>query len=157
VTEGTFREDLYYRIGQLTIDIPPLRERPEDAVVLAQHFFELFRNEAVRPLQGLAPDAIAAVARHPWPGNVREMENRMKRALVLTEGPRVRARDLDLSEDSGAQTPSGTLQEAVRDAERRAVERAWAESGANVSRASRLLGVSRPTLYKLLREHGFRE
>lgn len=157
VTEGTFREDLFYRIGQLTIEIPPLRERPEDAVVLAQHFFELFRHDAARPLRGLAPDAIAAVARHPWPGNVREMENRMKRALVLAEGPRITARDLDLSQESGTHGPSGTLQEAVREAERRAVERAWAESGGNVSRASRLLGVSRPTLYKLLREHGFRE
>ncbi len=151
---GPLREDLYYRISELLIEVPPLRERPDDAVVLAQHFFEQFRAGEERPLQGLAPDAIAAVAAHSWPGNVRELENRLKSAIVIAEGSRITARDLKLS---AADSGPPDLKNAVRDAERRAVARAWAEADGNVSRASKLLGVSRPTLYKLLREHGLRE
>jgi two-component system NtrC family response regulator len=148
------REDLYYRLSELLIEIPPLRERPDDAVVLAQHFFESFREG--RPLQGLAPDAVAAIASHSWPGNVRELENRMKRAAVLAEGSRVTARDFDLAA-AEADGPTPRLEDAVREAERRVLTRAWAEAGGNVSQASKLLGVSRPTLYKLLKDHGFRE
>ena len=149
------REDLYYRISQLLIEIPPLRERPDDAVALAQHFFERFREEAGRPLQALAPEALAAIGAHPWPGNVRELENRMRRAVVLAEGPRVGPRDLDLPGASPEESVH-RLEDAVREAERQAVTRAWAESGGNVSRASRLLGVSRPTFYKLMRDFGLR-
>jgi two-component system NtrC family response regulator len=155
VAEGGFREDLYYRISELEIAIPPLRDRGEDALLLARHFFDRFRRDAGRPLQSLGPDAVSAVLRHSWPGNVRELENRLKRAVVISEGPRLTAADLDLgSLDEG---PPPSLQEAVRHAERRAVERAWAEAGGNVSRAGKILGVSRPTVYKLLKEHGFRE
>jgi two-component system NtrC family response regulator len=156
-SEGAFREDLYYRISELLIDVPPLRERPEDAIALAQHFFDRYREQAARPLQGLAPDAIAAVAHHPWPGNVRELENRMKRAVALAEGPRASARDLDLAPVEPEALGDGSLQTAVREAERCAVARAWAEAGGNVTRASKLLGVSRPTLYKLLRDHGLKD
>jgi two-component system NtrC family response regulator len=134
--DGGLREDLFYRVSELLIELPPLRERP---------------------LQGLASDAVAAVAGHAWPGNVRELENRMKRAVVMAEGPRIRATDLGLV---SAEAPLGgetSLRSAVGAAERESVVRAWAESGHNVSRASRLLGVSRPTLYKLLREHGLRD
>ncbi len=155
VGEGSFREDLFYRISELEITIPPLRERAEDALLLARHFFDRFRREAVRPLQGLAPDAVSALLRHSWPGNVRELENRVKRAVVIAEGPRLTPADLDLG--SAEDGVLYTLQEAVRQAERRAIERAWAEAGGNVSRAGKILGVSRPTVYKLLKEHGFRE
>jgi two-component system NtrC family response regulator len=155
VAAGSFREDLYYRIGELEIPIPPLRERAEDAALLARHFFERLRRDAAQPLQGLAPDALSAVLRHPWPGNVRELENRMKRAVVVCEGPRITASDLGL--EVAAQAPAPTLEEAVRGAERLAVERAWAEADGNVSRAAKLLGVSRPTVYKLLKEHGLRD
>ena len=153
--DAPLREDLYYRISELLIEIPPLREQPDDAVVLAQHFFEIFREG--RPLQGLAPDAIAAIASHSWPGNVRELENRMKRAVVMAEGSRVTARALDLEAAGAPEEPTPRLEDAVREAERRALTRAWAEAGGNVSQASKLLGVSRPTLYKLLKDHGFRE
>jgi two-component system NtrC family response regulator len=157
--EGTFREDLYYRLCALTIEIPPLRERLEDLVPLANHFFERFRIEARRPLRGFAPDVLPALARHAWPGNVRELENRMKRAVVMAEGPRLAVRDLDLpggrEEEEGGRTV--TLQEALHEAQARALARAWAQSEGNVSQASRLLGVSRPTLYTLLRRHGIKD
>jgi two-component system NtrC family response regulator len=155
--EGQLREDLYYRISELLIEIPPLRERPDDAVVLAQHFLERIQAESGQPVRRLAPDAIAALASHGWPGNVRELENRTKRAVVVAEGPLIGAEDLGLEAPSeGGAADATSLKEAVREAERRALVRAWTESGGNVSQASRLLGVSRPTLYKLLREHGLK-
>jgi len=158
IAEGDgLREDLFYRLSELVVEVPPLRDRPEDAVLLAQHFLQQHGAQRERPLEGLASDAVAAVARHPWPGNVRELENRMKRASVFSEGPRVSAQDLGL--DGGSESggvASGTLRAAVGAAERDSVIRAWAESGHNVSRASRALGVSRPTFYKLLREYGLR-
>ncbi|HEY5657394.1 MAG TPA: PEP-CTERM-box response regulator transcription factor [Myxococcota bacterium] len=151
------REDLYYRISELMIEVPPLRERPDDAILLAQHFFDRYRERAERPLLGLAPDAITAVARHPWPGNVRELENRVKRAVALAKGPRATAADLDLAPGGSAEPDEGSLQAAVRAAEHGALTRAWAQAGGNVTLASKLLGVSRPTLYKLLREHGLKD
>jgi len=127
-------------------------------VILAQHFLESFRESSPHPPVGLERDAIAAVARHAWPGNVRELQNRVKRAVVLAEGPRISAADLDLSasaaEDGNEDPP--TLREAIREVEVRAVVHAWTEAAGNVSKASRLLGVSRPTLYKLLKEHGLK-
>jgi two-component system NtrC family response regulator len=151
------REDLFYRVSELLIEVPPLRARPEDAVVLAQHFVAKYAKERERPLEGLAAGAVAAVARYPWPGNVRELENRMKRAIVLAEGPRLTAADLGLEAGEAALPADATLRAAVGAAERERVVRAWAESGHNVSRAARQLGVSRPTLYKLLRTHGLRD
>jgi two-component system NtrC family response regulator len=157
VAEGSFREDLYYRINELTIEIPPLRSRPEDAVLLARHFFDRFHREAGLPLRGLSSDAIAAVARYDWPGNVRELENCMKRAVLLAEGPLVTARDLNLEAEGSDSTDPATLKDAVHEVERRELARAWAESGENVSRASKILGVSRPTVYKLLRAYGIKD
>jgi two-component system NtrC family response regulator len=154
VGQGAFREDLYYRLDELSIEIPPLRERPEDAVALARHFLDRFRDEAERPLQGLAADAIPAIAQYRWPGNVRELENRLKRAVVLATGRRVTVDDLDLPTSEATDGPVATLAETLREAERRAVWAAWSRADGNVSRASRLLDVSRPTVYKLLRSHG---
>jgi two-component system, NtrC family, response regulator len=151
---GGLREDLFYRVSELLIEVPPLRARPEDAVLLAQHFLQKHAKQRELPLEGLASDAVAAVARHDWPGNVRELENRMKRAIVLAAGPRLCAADLGLSAEDGRAPADATLRETVGAAERERVTRAWVESGHNVSRASRQLGVSRPTLYKLLRTHG---
>jgi two-component system NtrC family response regulator len=156
-SEDGLREDLYYRISELMIELPPLRERPDDAVVLAQHFLERYREEAERPLLELAPDALAAIAAHAWPGNVRELENRMKRAVALAEGPRATADDLDLTSGDATELADGSLEAALREAEHRALTRAWAEAGGNVTRASKLLGVSRPTLYRLLRDHGLKD
>jgi two-component system NtrC family response regulator len=154
VQTGLFREDLYYRLCELEIAIPPLRERVEDAVLLARHFFEVFRGEADRALQGLTVEAVSAISRHPWPGNVRELENRMKRAVVLAEGSRITARDLDLA--AFEYTRAVSLKDAIQQAERGALARAWAETNENVSETARLLGVSRPTVYKLLRQHGLK-
>jgi two-component system NtrC family response regulator len=154
IREGSFREDLYYRIAELTISIPPLRERPEDARALAHHFFERHRGQAPRALRGLTPGAIEAIAAHAWPGNARELDNRMKRAVLLAGGREVTAADLEFAE---AEEPSSSLKEVLGEAQRGVLQRAWAEADGNVSKLSKLLGVSRPTAYKLLREHGLKE
>jgi two-component system NtrC family response regulator len=153
--EAGLRADLYFRLSELTIEVPPLRERIEDALVLAQRLLEKVQKPHGRAL-ALSRDAVAAIASHAWPGNVRELENRVKRAVVLADGERVGARDLDLAPAEAAEAPLPHLEEVVRAAERQALSRAWAEAGGNVSLASRLLGVSRPTLYKLLRDHGLK-
>ena len=154
VADGTFREDLFYRLRELSVTIPPLRERPEDIPVLAEHFCRRYSEERQQGDAMLTSQAIAAAASHPWPGNVRELENRVKRAVLMAEGNRIGPQDLEL----GSADPIATarLSDAVSEAEEAAVRRAWAQSGGNVSKAAQLLGVSRPTAYKLLRGYGLR-
>jgi two-component system, NtrC family, response regulator len=151
IAEGRFREDLYYRISEVTIRIPPLRERPGCRIVLAQHFLQTYATRMNRKLRGLSEDAMAAIEVHAWPGNVRELENRLKGAVAISEGPTITAGDLGLA--GGLELPVMTLR-AVRDAaERRAVLQALAAAGGNVTRAAALLGVSRPTVYDLVSRH----
>jgi len=154
VAEGTFREDLYYRLAEIVITIPSLAERPGDAVLLARHFLQRYAREMKSQTRDLAPDAAGANEAWNWPGNVRELENRVKRAVIMAEGKLVGAADLDLVED--AADPAFMNLRAARDAaELKAISRALAVSENNVSAAARLLGVSRPTLYDLMKHHGF--
>ena len=152
IAEGRFREDLFYRLAEIVVRIPGLKERPGDAVLLAQYFLTRFARENGRDFKGLTPDAIAAISDWPWPGNVRELENRMKRAVIMAEGSRLTAADLDLvnSSDEAALT----LKVARENADRQAIRRAMLRADGNVSTAAKLLGVSRPTLYDLLRQYG---
>jgi two-component system NtrC family response regulator len=155
VAEGDFREDLYYRLSELSVEVPPLRERSNDCALLARHFFERFRKQARRPLRGLTQGALEAVSRHPWPGNVRELENRVKRGVLMAEGTEVTAADLELGGEGDAQ-PETDLKCRLHATERDALLAAWSEAGGNVSQVSRILGVSRPTVYRMLREHGLK-
>ena len=152
ITTGVFREELYYRLNEVTIQIPPLRERPDDAVVLAHHFLRQFAAEQQRPVRGFASQALAAISSYSWPGNVRELENRIRRAVVAAQGSSVGPLDLDLAMGQES-SETMTLKQSRDKAERQAVSRAMIESEGNVSRAAKLLEVSRPTLYQLLREH----
>ena len=155
VADGSFREDLYYRLAEIVVPIPTLAERPGDAVLLARHFLRHHAKQMGTGARDLSPEAAAAVESWPWPGNVRELENRVKRAAIMAEGKLVTAADLDLEELEGEEAEYINLR-AVRDAaERRAISRALARSENNISAAARLLGVSRPTLYDLLKHHGF--
>jgi two-component system NtrC family response regulator len=156
IAQGLFREDLYYRLAEIVVAIPPLAQRPGDAVLLARHFVMRFAASLNPAVKGIAPDALTAIDRWPWPGNVRELENRMKRAVIMAEGKMVTAADLDLhgaGEDDG---PGNVINlKAVRDvADRTAIRRALARTEGNISSAARLLGISRPTLYDLLKQHG---
>jgi two-component system NtrC family response regulator len=153
VDGGSFRSDLFYRLNPITLRVPPLRERSGDAVLLARYFLAMFNKEFNRSVKGLSDDALTALSIHGWPGNVRELENRMKRAVVMTENKLISAADLELSapdEDLSIYD----LRMARARAEREVVQRALARSNGQLSAASRLLGISRPTLYSLLETHG---
>ena len=148
---GGFRADLYYRINEVGIEIPPLRERTGDAVLLANFYLRRLNQNFDRTIKGFTSDAIAAISAHPWPGNVRELENRMKRAVVMAESKLIAASDLDL--DSGGEAAEfPTLKQLRERAEFDAVTQALALAQNNVSQAAKLLGVSRPTLYDLMRQ-----
>jgi two-component system, NtrC family, response regulator len=149
---GTFRDDLYYRISEITVRVPPLRERQGDSLLLAQFLLQEMAERFARPTRGLSPDAIRAIQAHRWPGNVRELENRIKGAVIMAEGAVVTAADLGL-QDPGGDPEYLNLRAARQRAEAQAVRQSLAVARGNLSRAAELLGVTRPTLYDLLEKH----
>jgi two-component system NtrC family response regulator len=149
---GGFREDLYYRISEVTIHLPALRERQGDSLLIAQMLLQQMSERFGRPTRGLAPDAIRAIQAYPWPGNVRELENRIKGAVIMAEGAVVTANDLGLK-DPGEDPEYLNLRVARQRAEVQAARQALAVARGNVSRAAELLGVTRPTLYDLIERH----
>ena len=155
VRAGRFREDLYYRLTEIVLAIPPLRERVGDAVLLAHHFKERFCRAEGRPTLHFSDDALMAIEDHPWPGNVRELENCVKRAVILCEGAQIGAQDLGLASSGQFGQPVNLRQ--VRDAaEYRVMVMALARTDGCIVKAAELLGVSRPTLYDLMHHHGIR-
>ncbi len=156
IIDGRFREDLYYRLAEIVIRIPTLAERPGDAGLLARHFIAKFAATMNPSVKGLSPDALAAVDCWSWPGNVRELENRIKRAVIMADGKLVTAADLDLPKGEGDDDSMDIINlKAVRDAaDQRAIRRAIARTEGNISNAAKLLGISRPTLYDLIKQHG---
>lgn len=155
IREGSFREDLYYRLSEISVKIPPLRERPGDAVLLAQAFLERYAREQGRNIRGFTADALGALEAHAWPGNVREMENLIKRATIMAEGNQITAADLGL--DTGhTEPPPFNLRQARENAERLAVSRALAHSDGSIAQAAELLGITRPTLYDLMAKIGMK-
>ena len=149
---GQFRSDLYYRIGEAVISIPPLRQRLEDAVYIANRLLRQYAEELDRPPRGLSSDAMAAIVSHNWPGNVRELQNCIKRAVAGANTPVLKAADLRLGAseiDEGALT----LRQARDRAEKAAIRQALAIAKGNISEAARLLDTSRPTVYQLMKQH----
>jgi len=162
IEKGAFRQDLLYRLAGLTVKIPRLAERGDDILVLAQHFIDQFAAEHRRPAVRLGRDAKQTLLSHHWPGNVRELANTLQRAVILADDAIVAAKDLDLNitptkATAGARmTFAGeliSLREARDQAEKRAVDAAVKRAAGNLSSAAKLLGISRPTLYSLLRRH----
>jgi two-component system NtrC family response regulator len=152
--DGRFREDLYYRLAEIVVKIPSLAERSGDAVLLARHFATRFARELNPAVQSLAPDAIDAIDAYPWPGNVRELENRIKRAVIMADGKSVSATDLDLPSAAATEEPVAINLRAAREvADRRAIRHAMSRTDNNISGAAKLLGISRPTLYDLLKQY----
>lgn len=152
IAAGTFREDLFYRLAEIVIRIPPLAERPGDAALLAKAFLHRFAGEMNPQVKGFASDALAAIDGWRWPGNVRELENRVKRAVIMAEGKMVHAEDLDLGVDPD-EPVALNLKSAREASDRRLIRHALARSDGNISNTARLLGVSRPTLYDLLKQY----
>jgi two-component system NtrC family response regulator len=156
IATGRFREDLYYRLAEIVVTIPPLRARLGDPSLLAHAFVRRFAAEHRRSGLALRSDAIAAIEAHPWPGNVRELENCIKRAVIMAEGAAIGAADLGLPVPAAGEEEIGTLRQVREAAERDAVVRALGRVNGNVSRAAELLGVSRPTLYDIMERFGLR-
>jgi two-component system NtrC family response regulator len=152
IGSGGFRDDLFYRISEVTVRVPPLRERQGDSMLLAQFILQQISERFGKPTRGLAPDAIRAIQAYRWPGNVRELENRIKGAVIMAEGAVVTAGDLGL-EDPGDEPEYLNLRVARQRAEAQAVRQSLAVARGNLSRAAELLGVTRPTLYDLLGKH----
>ncbi|QFT77733.1 PEP-CTERM-box response regulator transcription factor [Erythrobacter sp. THAF29] len=150
---GTFREDLFYRLAEIVVRIPGLAERHGDAVLLAKAFLKKFAKEMNPTVTGFAPDALAAIDAHEWPGNVRELENRVKRAVIMADGKLVSADDLDFLGDDEENAEVLNLKAAREQSDRRVIRHALARSEGNISSTAKLLGISRPTLYDLLKQY----
>ena len=150
---GDFREDLYYRLNVLHLDVPPLRERASDIELLAEYFLRKFSGSLRPNLRGFSRQAIAEMTSYPWPGNVRELLHRIQRAVVMCEGTQITARDLAL-ERGGPNSPLASLAKTRAQAEKSAIEASLVAARNNVSKAARYLDISRVTLYRLMEQHG---
>lgn len=157
IKEGRFREDLYYRLAEIVVTVPPLRARAGDAALLAHAFARRFADEQRRGTLQLGEDAIRMISAFPWPGNVRELENCIKRAVIMSEGTTLSAQDIGLQVDSSQDQSNDLDLRRIRDeAERNAIVSALGRSNSNVAKAADLLGVSRPTLYDLMHKLGLK-
>jgi two-component system NtrC family response regulator len=155
IAQGRFREDLYYRLAEIVVDIPPLRSRKGDAALLAHALVRQYAEEHKRGSLALLADAAAAIEAHAWPGNVRELQNCVKRAVIMADGDVLRAADFGLA--APAADELRTLRDVRDEAERDAVVRVLSRVNGNLSRAAEMLGISRPTLYDLLNRFGLKE
>lgn len=156
ISEGRFREDLYYRINGISVNIPPLRERNGDAIVIARAILNKYTKKHNKAVRGFSADALDAVSSYGWPGNIRELENKINRAVIMADGKQVTAEDLEL-EDVDAQYMPFNLKEVRESAESEVIRRAINYSNGNISKTADLLGVTRPTLYSLMGKYGIAE
>lgn len=150
---GNFREDLFYRLAEIVVRIPGLAERHGDPVLLAKAFLKRFATEMNPAVTGFTPDALAAIDAHAWPGNVRELENRVKRAVIMADGKLICAGDLDFGEGADEPPELLNLKAAREAADRQVIRHALSRSDGNISNTAKLLGISRPTLYDLLKQY----
>jgi len=153
IADGRFREDLFYRLAEVVVKIPSLAERAGDPVLLAKAFLKRFAKEMNPQISSFAPEALAAIDGWGWPGNVRELENRVKRAVIMADGKLISAGDLDLQEGVEDDPDVLNLKSARERADRKVIRHALARSEGNISNTARLLGISRPTLYDLLKHY----
>ena len=153
IKEGLFREDLYYRVSEITINIPPYREREEGRLILARTLLQKYAKKQKRAINGFSEDAVAAIESYSWPGNVRELENKIKGAVIMADGKMVTADDMQLSPEED-EPESLNLREVRSRAESKAIRVALTRSFGNISKAAELLGITRPTLYDLMNKYG---
>jgi DNA-binding NtrC family response regulator len=159
VADGTFREDLYYRLYVIVIHLPALRERKSDIPMLLKHFLDGFNQENGRTIEGFSPDALDLLTAYGWPGNVRELRNVVEQMVVLSRTQRIGVRDLPAhirdagGSDGSVSSGTGTLEEM----EKRAIREALKAAGGNRTHAAEALGISRRTLHRKIAEYGFTE
>lgn len=153
IADARFREDLFYRLAEIVVKIPSLADRAGDATLLAKAFLKRFAKEMNPQVKGFAADALAVIDAWKWPGNVRELENRVKRAVIMADGKLISAIDLDLEGDGDEDTQPLNLKSAREQADRKVIRHALARSEGNISNTAKLLGISRPTLYDLLKQY----
>jgi len=154
VADKTFREDLFYRVSEITLNIPPLRDRDEDVIILAQYFLQHFASEYKRNVKSFSDDALSAIKGHRWPGNIRELQNKVKSSVIMTTGTQVTAIDLGFFDHQDKSFELSLNLRAVREqAESIAIQKAYALAEGNMSKTSELLGVTRPTLYSLIEKY----
>jgi two-component system NtrC family response regulator len=153
IKDGLFREDLYYRVSEITINIPPYRDRDEGRLILARTMLQKYSESQNRAINGFSEDAVQAIESYSWPGNVRELENKIKGAVIMADGKMVTAADLGIVADEG-ESDSLNLREVRQEAESKAIRGALTKSYGNISKAAELLGITRPTLYDLLNKYG---
>jgi len=156
VRSGAFRKDLFHRLNGFEIHIPPLRERPSDVPVLAQHFFEMAKDQAKRPLQGIAPEAVEYLRAQAWPGNVRELRNCILRAVSLAQHDRIEVEDVLGSAPDDAAHPSDDPFLSLADLEQRHITAVLHACGGNVKATAKVLQIARSTLYKKMQQHGIK-
>ena len=156
IKEGRFREDLYYRLAEIVVNIPPLRARQGDATLLAHAFVRRFAEEQKRGAMTLREDVLRAIEAHPWPGNVRELENCIKRAVIMAGGNQITLEDIDLNVVQDDQNMLLDLRQVREDAEKRVIITALGRTDGNVVRTAEMLGISRPTLYDLMHRYGLK-
>jgi len=155
VAEKTFREDLFYRVSEITLNIPPLRDRDEDVLILAQYFLQLYALEYKRNVKSFSEDGLSAIKAHKWPGNIRELQNKVKSSVIMTTGTQVTAFDLGFFDHTNTEFELSLNLRSVREkAESLAIQKAYALADGNMSKTSELLGVTRPTLYSLIEKYG---
>ena len=154
VREKQFREDLFYRVSEITINIPPLRDREEDVLILSQYFLQQYATEYKRNVKGFSEDGLSALKNHKWPGNIRELQNKVKSSVIMSTGTQVTAMDLGFfdHEDQGYEL-SLNLRAVREQAETLAIQKAYALSTGNMSKTAELLGITRPTLYSLVEKY----
>ena len=153
--EGEFREDLFHRLAVITINLPPLRDRGEDILHVANALLKDFVVEHDRKITGFSPEAVRAIHTYGWPGNIRELSNRINRAVIMAEGVRISAEDLELN-SSSVSKDNVTLKEAREAVEKEVLEAAMARNQGNLTRTAKDLGISRPALYDLMDKLGMR-
>ena len=155
VADKTFREDLFYRVSEITLNIPPLRDRDEDVIILAQYFLQHYAMEYKRNVKSFSEDALSAIKAHKWPGNIRELQNKVKSSVIMTTGTQVTAMDLGFFDHQDKSFELSLNLRVVREqAESIAIQKAYTLSNGNMSKAADLLGVTRPTLYSLIEKYG---
>jgi two-component system NtrC family response regulator len=156
VAQKAFREDLYYRLAEIVIRVPPLRERVGDKTLLAHAFLKRFAREQKRGSLSIGTEVLQAIESHDWPGNIRELENSIKRAVIMADNPRISLEDVGLEDAAGDDAERFNLRRIRDDAERNAIVQAMAMANDNIAKAAELLGVSRPTLYDLMHRFGMK-